>query len=134
MRGDCIMSRTNNAICKICGTPYYMCLSCKEFRRLYPYKLHTDTAEHFKIYQILQGYSTKVYTKEEAKMRLQNVDLSDIESFKGYVRDNIKELLQEDKSHEFILDDEMILDKEKGNEYFTEIINEITATDVKAED
>ena len=128
------MSRTNNAICKICGTPYYMCLSCKEFRRLYPYKLHTDTAEHFKIYQILQGYSTKVYTKEEAKMRLQNVDLSDIESFKGYVRDNIKELLQEDKSHEFILDDEMILDKEKGNEYFTEIINEITATDVKAED
>lgn len=91
------MSEVNNAICKICGTPYYKCISCKEFRRLYPYKLHTDTAEHFKIYQILQGYSTKVYTKNDAKSRLQNVDLSDMNKLKYNIQKTIKEIMQDDK-------------------------------------
>ena len=128
------MAGKNNATCKICGIPYYMCLSCKEFRQLYPYKLHTDTAEHFKIYQILQGYSTKVYTKDDAKARLQNVDLSDIDTFKDYVRDNIQDILKEDIKIKSKIDDAMIFGKEKGNECFTETIKESAVTDITAED
>lgn len=130
MRGDCIMTGKNNTTCKICGTPYYMCLSCKEFRRLYPYKLHTDTAEHFKIYQILQGYSTKVYTKDDAKARLQNVDLSDIDTFKDYVRDNIQDIIKEDKAVESS-DDNRI---DKSNKKVTSKKKVTATTDVKADD
>lgn len=124
------MTEKNNATCKICGTPYYMCLSCKEFRQLYPYKLHTDTAEHFKIYQILQGYSTKVYTKDDAKARLQNVDLSDIDTFKYYVRDNIQDIIKEDKAVESS-DDNRI---DKSNKKATSKKKATATTDVKADD
>lgn len=124
------MTEKNNATCKICGTPYYMCLSCKEFRQLYPYKLHTDTAEHFKIYQILQGYSTKVYTKDDAKTRLQNVDLSDIDTFIDYVRDNIQDIIKEDKVVESS-DDNRI---DKSNKKATSKKKVTAITDVKAED
>ena len=66
-----------------------MCLSCKDMMNLNPWKKHTDTSEHYKIYQILHGYSTGVYNKEEAKSKLQKVDLSDFDS----LRDNIKCLI-----------------------------------------
>lgn len=124
------MAGKNNATCKICGTPYYMCLSCKEFRQLYPYKLHTDTAEHFKIYQILQGYSTKVYTKDEAKTRLQNVDLSDIDTFKDYVRDNIQDIMKEDKIAGLSDDNKT----DKSNKKSTNKKKVTAITDVKADD
>ena len=35
--------------------------------RLSPWKIHTDTAEHYKIYQIIHGLSTNAYSKAEAK-------------------------------------------------------------------
>lgn len=85
------MTEKNNAKCSICGKDYYMCRSCKDIRNLYPWKLHTDTSEHYKIYQILHGFSTGVYNKVEAKEKLQTVDLSDIDS----LRDNIKSLINE---------------------------------------
>ena len=66
-----------------------MCNSCKDFKALYPYKLHTDTATHFQIYQVIHGYSTGVYNKDEAKERLLNIDLSDLNE----LRDNIKAII-----------------------------------------
>lgn len=81
---------TNNATCSICGKGYYMCNSCKDIKTLSPYKLHTDTAEHYKVYQILHGFNTGVYSIQEAKAKLQKVDLSDVDSF----RDNIKSLIE----------------------------------------
>jgi len=56
---------------------------------LTPWKKHTDTSEHYKIYQIIHGYSTKVYTKAEAKAKLKKVDLSDFDT----LRDNIKAVI-----------------------------------------
>ena len=83
------MTEKINATCSICGKGYYMCISCKEMMSLNPWKRHTDTSEHYKIYQILHGYSIGVYNKEEAKSKLQMVDLSDFDS----LRDNIKNLI-----------------------------------------
>lgn len=65
-------------------------MSCKDHISLNPWKVHTDTAKHYQVYQILHGYSTKVYTKEEARERFNNIDISDIESY----RDNVKEIIK----------------------------------------
>lgn len=90
----------NNATCSICGNEYYMCLHCKEKMALHPWKIHTDTSEHYKIYQILHGYSTGVYTKEEAKEKFKNVDLSDIETFKNHIKEIIEDIVKEESGNE----------------------------------
>lgn len=90
------MAEQNNAKCSICGKEYYMCVSCKSFGSLNPWKLHTDTSEHYKVYQVLHGYSTGVYNKAEAKRKLQTIDLSDVDSFKDNVKSVINEILSSD--------------------------------------
>lgn len=86
-----------NAHCKICGTGYHICMACKS-NKLTPWKNHTDTSQHYVIYQILHGYSAKVFTKAEAKERLLNTDLSELESFLPDVRRRINEILEEEKA------------------------------------
>lgn len=83
------MAEKINATCAICGKGYHLCVSCKDMISLTPWKKHTDTSEHYKIYQIIHGYSTKVYTKAEAKDKLKKVDLSDFDT----LRDNIKAVI-----------------------------------------
>lgn len=83
------MAEKINATCAICGKGYHLCMSCKDMISLTPWKKHTDTSEHYKIYQIIHGYSTKVYTKAEAKAKLKKVDLSDFDM----LRDNIKSVI-----------------------------------------
>lgn len=87
----------NNAVCSICGKEYYACLSCSDAMKLHPFKSFTDTAEHFKIFQAVKGFSTGVYTKEEFKSKLQNIDLSDLESYREHIKKIIKDVLEEDK-------------------------------------
>lgn len=107
----------NNSVCAICGKGYYLCLSCKQTKTLTPWKIHTDTSEHYKIYQILHGYSTGVYNKKEAKAKLKTVDLSDLSSF----RDNIKETIQN-----ILKDDESVVEQKKENENIDEISKKTT--------
>lgn len=64
--------------------------------KLSPWKMHTDTAEHFKIHQIIHGFSTGVYNKDEAKNKLKNVDLSDLDTFKPNIKSIIEDILKED--------------------------------------
>lgn len=80
-----------NATCSICGKGYYQCLSCKDKMKAEPWKQHTDTSEHYKIFQVIKGYNIGVYTKEEACEKLKAIDLSDLES----LRDNIKEIIKD---------------------------------------
>lgn len=75
--------------CDICGCQYEACLSCKDQINLKPWKAHTDTAEHYKIYTILLGYNTGVYTIAETKAKLQNVDLSDKDTFVKEIKEVI---------------------------------------------
>lgn len=91
------MAEKNNATCSICGKPYHMCLSCKDTINLSPWKIHTCTSEHYKVFQIIRGFSTGVYTKEEAKVKLNNVDLHDLESFREHIKVLIKDILKEKK-------------------------------------
>lgn len=92
------MAGKNNAFCSICGKPYHMCLSCKDQMRLQPWKMHTDTSEHYKIYQTLHGYNVGVYDKEEAKSKLQNIDLSDFDSLRDDIKNIINDITGEDET------------------------------------
>lgn len=92
------MSEQINATCTICGNGYHMCLSCKDKMKLSPWKMYTDTAEHFKIHQIIHGFSTGVYNKDETRTKLKNVDLSDLDAFKPNIKKIIKDILKEEKS------------------------------------
>lgn len=85
-----------NSYCTICGNGYHLCISCKDKIKLSPWKVYTDTAEHYKIHQILHGLSCNIYTKDEAKDKLKNVDLSDLETFKPSIKSIIDDILKED--------------------------------------
>ena len=91
------MQEKNNAVCSICGRPYHMCLACNDAIKLNPWKRYTDTSEHYKIYQTIHGYNTKVYSKNEAKHKLQMVDLSDFENLRDNIKNIIKDIMGENK-------------------------------------
>ena len=91
------MAEKNNAVCSICGKEYYACLSCSDAMKLHPWKTYTDTQECFKVFQVVRGFSTGVYTKDEAREKLQNVDLKDINSFKPHIKKIVKDILKEEK-------------------------------------
>lgn len=79
--------------CDVCGRFYDFCLSCKDQINLKPWKAHTDTAAHYKIYTILLGYNTDIYTIAEAKAKLQNVDLSDKDTFVKEIKEVIDTIM-----------------------------------------
>lgn len=83
----------NNSECVICGKQYHYCGSCKEQNDLAPWRILTDTSEHYKVFQIIRGYNLGIYTKEETRAKLSNVDLSDIESFKENIKSKIKSII-----------------------------------------
>ena len=82
-----------NATCSICGKKYHMCASCKDLMALQPWKIHTDTAEHYKIYQVLLGYNTGVYDIAEAKAKLLNIDLSDKDTYMTEIKEVIDKIM-----------------------------------------
>lgn len=91
------MAEKNNAYCDICGEPYYLCISCRDAMKANPWKIHCDTATHYQVYQVIHGFNTKVYTKEEARDKFKNIDLSDLETFRPHIKQIIVDILKEEK-------------------------------------
>lgn len=91
------MAEKNNATCSICGSPYHVCYSCKDSIRLQPWKIHCCSADCYKTYQAVRGFSTGVYTKDEFKSKLRNIDLSNLENYRQHIKSLIKDVLKEDK-------------------------------------
>lgn len=100
------MPQTNkpNARCAICGKEYYLCVSCKKNDATLVWKRHCDTPEHYKIYQLVKGYTTGVYTKAEAKKRLKRIDTSDLDSLRDNIRAIILEITGGDAEGEKLVD------------------------------
>ena len=116
-----MMRTENNATCSICGRGYRMCLSCKDLISMKPWQKYTDTSEHYKIYQVIHGYSTGVYNKEEAKIKLQMIDLSDFDG----LRDNIKKIISDIMGKDEAATDVVVE---------TETVNLLNESDVSNED
>lgn len=89
------MAEKNNAKCSICDKDYYLCLSCKDTLSLHPWRVHTCCSSHYQVYQIIRGYNTGVYDKNEARTKLKNVDLSDLNSFRPHIKKIVKDILRE---------------------------------------
>lgn len=94
-----------NATCAICGKPYRMCYSCKKNDGTLVWKRFCDTPEHYKIYQLVHGYTTGLYTKSEAKRKLKNIDTSDIDELRSHIRDILMDIMGSDKSGESVVED-----------------------------
>lgn len=112
------MPEKNNAVCSICGKEYYACLSCSDAMKLHPWKTFTDTAEHFKVFQAVKGFSTGAYTEEEFKSKLKNIDLNDLDSYREHIKTLIKDVLMEDEADkvepniaEEVVTNEMVMEK-----------------------
>ena len=112
------MADKNNAICSICGMGYYACFSCKEAMNLHPWKLHCCSVDCYKAFQVVRGFSTGVYTKEEFKSKLKNLDLSNLENYREHIKTLIKDALKEDEIVEVevpvvkeVATEEMIVEK-----------------------
>ena len=91
------MAEQNNATCSICGRPYHKCLSCRDAMRLKPWQMYTDTSSCYQVFQVVKGYNTGLYTKNELKSKLKNIDLSDLENYKDNIKTLIKDALKEDE-------------------------------------
>ena len=89
--------KKNNSVCDICGKSYYACLSCSETTKLHPYKMYCCSPHHFQVFQVVRGFSTGVYTKDEFKSKLKNIDLSDLENYREHIKVLIKDALKEDE-------------------------------------
>ena len=103
----------NNAVCSICGKEYYACLSCHDSIKVNPWKVFTDTSEHYKVFQVVRGISTKVYNKDEARAKLKNINLDDIESFRPHIKQIVEDILKEEKpvEAEITTEVEMVVEK-----------------------
>ena len=86
----------NNATCSICDSGYHVCYSCKDSIQLQPWKIHCCSADCYKVFQVVRGYSTGVYTKDEFKSKLQNIDLSNLDNYREHIKIIIKDALKED--------------------------------------
>lgn len=90
------MTEKNNATCSICGEAYYTCLSCKDFMRLQPWKIYCCSSNCYQTFQVVRGYSTGIYNKEEFKSKLKNIDLSNLENYREHIKSLIEDALKED--------------------------------------
>lgn len=91
------MVENNNAICSICGSGYHLCLSCKDKMKLHPWKIYCCSVDCYKVSQVVRGFSTGAYTKNEFKSRLKNIDLSNLDNYKEHIKALIKDALKEDE-------------------------------------
>lgn len=100
-----MMSEQINATCSICGNGYHLCLSCKDSMNLHPWRMHTDSASCYQVFQVVKGYNTGIYTKEEFKSKLRNIDLSNLENYRDHIKSLIKNVLKEDEKEKLVIDE-----------------------------
>lgn len=94
-----------NATCSICGKPYNMCYSCDKKNAQLIWKRFCCCPEHYKIYQVVHGYTTGLYTKAEADKKLKNIDTSDIDELRTNIREILVGIMGNDKKVEPVVED-----------------------------
>lgn len=76
--------------CKICGTQYRVCYSCE---KKHSWRVHTDTAEHFYIFEVLMSYQLNHNAKKAYQaLKKRNIDFFDIEKYLPNVQELLKEI------------------------------------------
>lgn len=91
------MEKNNNVKCVVCGKGYHLCMSCRDKIAMKPWKVLTDTPEHYKVHQVISGYRCGVYTKDEAKTALGNINIKDKNTYLDSVKKILDEILKVEK-------------------------------------
>lgn len=86
------MSKTDMAVCTICGRNYKTCLSCKNLNITKPWRSITDTVECYKIFLAVSQYNNGYISKDEAKRQLEEISFN-IEDLKESVQAKIAEIM-----------------------------------------
>ena len=90
--------KEENATCIVCGKKYHLCIACERSKSSWKtWKSITDTENCYKIYQILTDYNFDKISKDEARSLLEELDLSEIDSFKESVKKQIKDIMKNKK-------------------------------------
>lgn len=105
------MPEKNNATCSICGNGYHVCYSCKDSMQLQPWKIHCCSADCYKTYQVVRGFSTGVYTKDEFKSKLKNINLSNLDNYREHIKALIKNALKEEPVVEIAIEESATMEK-----------------------
>lgn len=87
------MEANINAHCSICGKGYHLCKACQNQKKIRPWRSVTDTAEHYKIYMAVHGYTISG-NREQARRELQKCDLSGLDHFNVDIKNAIEEILR----------------------------------------
>lgn len=88
------MSKEINHFCVLCGKGYHACDSCNDTKAFASWKSLTDTVEHFKIFIILRDFHNGILSKDEAKDKLSEFDLTERSSFKNSAKKVLEEILK----------------------------------------
>jgi transcription elongation factor Elf1 len=79
-------------ICNICGEEYE-CNCRQKLPNIEVWRKHTDTFNCYKIYTILNDYHEGEITKDDAKIHLNNCDLSKFDNFPLFIQNSINFIL-----------------------------------------
>lgn len=142
--------RKPNAVCKVCGKPYYACGSCEKTQS---YKAIADTIEHYNIYMTCIMFSRKEVSAKEAYEAIRKYDLSDIPN-DSPIMITVNQILEanktvkaepkteveakvEDKAETEIKDEvesEKITEKKPTNSYKKNVVKKYKKSESKATD
>lgn len=87
-----------NRTCKVCGIKYSYCPTCYEdkYKPTWMMLYHDDNCRQ--IWATVSAALSGDMPKDEAVKKLRSLDLTNLESFVPQIRDQIKELLKEQKA------------------------------------
>lgn len=104
-----------NSTCIICGQKYHLCVACeRKHANWKPWRMFVDKENCYSIYKILNDYKFGKITKTEAKSLLATVDLSQLDSFKENIKNNIKEIMKTKRTSRLVKQKEIeVIENEK---------------------
>lgn len=83
-----------NAVCTVCGKKYHVCQSCRKIGSFVPWRTVADSPACYQIFQILSSHTNNRISDQEAKKRLSECDLKELDTFLPDIQKSIRSLLQ----------------------------------------
>lgn len=101
-----------NTWCRICGKKYTVCPVCESAKTRTPWRIITDTAEHYQIWLAVSQYKSGIIDKQVAKEILENVGLNEeeLKTFIPAVQETIAAINNTEASVSLIKDDTKEID------------------------
>ena len=86
-------AREPNTTCLACGSRYYHCKTCEQYKNINFWRSNACCPEHFKAYMLAHEYAYGEVSIADAKRQLKNIDCSGVLDSGTDVAQIIKEIL-----------------------------------------